>query len=727
MRVAVIFALLASAVSASLAGKAAQTDTRPNVVLFLIDDYGYGDIGFEGNTQIATPNIDRIAQNGVRFSRFYQSSGACAPTRASLLTGRYYLETGVWGVHRGRDFMRRDEVTIANVLQDNGYATGAFGKWHSGKTLPYFSWNRGFDVGVHPVLYQHFETRMLHNNMLVNVAGPVTDVTTDRVIAFIEEHRREPFFCYVPYQAVHAPYQCPEDIARRYRSMGYTEQLALLYGMIEVLDDNIGRVLDTLEQLKLDEKTIVMFLSDDGPQDGRLDEQGKEQRHRGWAKTYRGSKAQIWEGGSITPFYVQWKGRLPAGRAFSQLSGVIDLFPTILDLCGVRGYASKLPLAGRSLWPVMQGREEQDGQDRKYFDNSNLYRIPLDRINMARPELTYMSVHHREYKLVRQDRSLWSDPGVNVEPEYFLYNLGKDPTETVNVVADHPALVDELKKDLDDWYDGILRTGRAFWQPVFEVGNWQDRITGINPDTYCEKKGDVQYGAIYRFLGWTQPGSSLSYDINVVEEGEYRVHLHYQCPEDQLGAHFKVYTPHDAAEATVEDARTAVSGPLHLPAGRQKLTIEAVDTGPGKAAVSEMNYFLVERLPGPEDTAVLRNPGFLLTSGDDISRRFYEDYASTEFLTTKGHQDEPLILAGGRGFTVRPFADNPDQIGHVEVFKDFKKISSIRNPPFEFTGKALESGFYTLNVVCVTKAGVRNVTRALIKAARDDASAAAGD
>ena len=187
-------------------------ETRINILLFLIDDYGYGDISFEGNTQIKTPNIDRIAKNGIRFDRFYQSSGACAPTRASLLTGRYYLETGVWGVHRGRDFLKRDELTIANVLQDNGYATGAFGKWHNGKTLPYFSWNRGFDVGVHPVLYQHFNTRMLYNNKLVNVEGPVTTRMTDRVIRFIESNREQPFFCYVPYEAIHLPWQCPDKI-----------------------------------------------------------------------------------------------------------------------------------------------------------------------------------------------------------------------------------------------------------------------------------------------------------------------------------------------------------------------------------------------------------------------------------------------------------------------------------------------------------------------------------
>ena len=691
-------------------------DDRPNILLFLIDDYGYGDISFEGNNQIQTPNIDRIAENGIRFERFYQSSGACAPTRASLLTGRYYLETGVWGVHRGRDFILRDEVTIANVLQENGYRTGAFGKWHSGKTLPYFSWNRGFDIGVHPVLYQHFNTRMLYNNKLINVEGPVTTRMTDQVIRFIENNRDQPFFCYVPYEAIHLPWQCPDELYQKYRDQGYTEQIALLYGMIEVMDDNVGRVLDKLEELQLAENTVVMFLSDDGPSNNSLDEEGEKQRHRAWPVKYRGGKAGIWEAGSVTPFYVQWKSRLPKGKVYHHLSGVIDLFPTILDVCGIENYQSKLPLSGKSLWPVMQNEDTTGWKERKYFDNANFYRIPRRRIDMEHPQVTNMSVHYKDYKLIRQDRTLWQNSSENLEPAYKLYNLENDPTEENNIVENHPQLVNELKKDLEEWYDDILSNGRAFGQAVFEVGNWEERISGINPDAYYEKNGDVQYQRIYRFGGWTEPGSSLTYNIDVVEEGDYRVHLYYKCEEDKTGAEFRVFTAYDSATATIADVRNAVSETLHLPAGRQKLTIELVETGLAEQAVSEMNYFLVERLISSEDNEVLNNPGFDLTVENDIKQKFFADYASTEFLTRGGRQDNPLILSSLQELTIRPFADNPDQIEKVEVFKDFEKVKIMEEPPFEFAMKAPESGFYTLNVSFITKEGMKINSRALIQA-----------
>ena len=688
---------------------------RPNVLLFLIDDFGYGEISFEGNNQIKTPNIDRIAQNGIRFERFYQSSGACAPTRASLLTGRYYLETGVWGVHRGRDFLRRDEVTIANVLRENGYATGAFGKWHSGKTWPYFSWNRGFDVGVHPVLYQHFDTRMLYNNKLINVEGPVTNVTTDQVISFIEDNKDRPFFCYVPYEAIHLPYKCPPEVFQKYKDQGYSEQMALLYGMIEVMDENIGRILDKLEQLKLDENTVVMFLSDDGPSNNSMNDEEKEVRMKAWPIVYRGGKAGIWEGGSVSPFYVQWKNHLPAGKNYYHLSGVIDLFPTILDICGIINYQSELPLSGRSLWPVMQSDDTIGWHDRKYFDNSNFYRIPRGKINMEKPEVTNISVHYQDYKLIRNDRTLYSNTPTN-NINYRLFNLEEDPKEENNLIDKETEIANVLKKDIDDWYERIINTGRAFGQAIFEVGNWEERISGINPDAYYEKKGDVQYQAIFRFGGWTKPGSSMTFDTDVVEEGDYLVHLHYQCEEENLGADFKVYSPYDTAFIEIMNENISVSDTLHLPAGRQKLTVELMNTGKGNKALSVLNYILVERLITPEDNAVLKNIGFELITNNIQSKKFYRDYASTEFLTRGGRQDDAFMLPALQNYTIKTLVDNPGQIDRMEVYKDFEKIESIENAPFNFNLSAPEKGSYTLNVSYISKSGVTNTVRAFIKA-----------
>ena len=245
-----------------------QNSEKPNVILFLIDDFGYGDISFEGNSQIKTPNIDRIARGGARFTRFYQSAGASAPTRASLLTGRYHLETGVWDVHDGRDFIRKDETTIADVLKKEGYATGAFGKWHSGKTYSYFSWSRGFDLGIHPVLYNFLDSRLIFNNKLVNTDGPVEDVLGNEVVKFIECNKNKPFFAYIPVQSVHEPFNCPSALFEKYKAKGHSDHVSRLYGMIELLDSNIGKVLDAVEKNGIEEETIIMFMSDDGPAPG---------------------------------------------------------------------------------------------------------------------------------------------------------------------------------------------------------------------------------------------------------------------------------------------------------------------------------------------------------------------------------------------------------------------------------------------------------------------------
>lgn len=456
-----------------------QAATPPNVVLFLIDDFGYGDISFEGNTQIRTPNMDRIAQNGAQFSRFYQGAGACAPTRASLLTGRYHLETGVWGVHAGRDFLLRDEVTLADVLSRAGYATGAFGKWHSGKTNAYFSWNRGFDTGVHPKLYQYFDTDVLYNNKLVHIDGPVTDVVGREVQRFIRTNQQQPFFCYVPFQSIHEPFNCPDDVFHRYKAQGYSDHVARLYGMIKVLDNNIGAILNTIDSLRLTENTVILFMSDDGPSPGvdlsyanrRMNEAEKEERSRAWGKVHRGSKAQIWEGGQITPFYIQWKGHIRPGKVYDELAGVIDIFPTVLDLCGLTWPADAQPVAGRSLWPLLQGQKVPGWEERMYFDNGNFYRIPREQIDFAYPQMHYLSVHYKNYKLVRTDPRLFGGDALT----YELFDLAKDSLETHNLWEEEPEMGQKLRRALDDWYAGILQRGRAFGQAVYEVGNWNEQ------------------------------------------------------------------------------------------------------------------------------------------------------------------------------------------------------------------------------------------------------------
>ena len=675
---------------------------QPNVILFLIDDYGYGDISFEGNTQIQTPNIDRIAQQGARFNRFYQSSGACAPTRASLLTGRYHLETGVWGVHYGRDYLHRDETTLGDIFRNANYATGAFGKWHSGKTWSYYGWNRGFDVAVHSKLYQYFNTQVLYNNKLVNISGPVTDVIGDQVVRFIEQNRDRPFFCYVPFQSIHEPFNCPPDIFQKYKSEGYSDHVARLYGMIEVLDNNIGKIINKTQELDLLENTVVLFLCDDGPSPGcdlsysvrRMNQLEKEEREKGWARKLRGGKANIWEGGSITPFYIMWKDKIKAGRSYDPLAGVIDILPSLADICNIEIPSNHLPLAGRSFWPILQGETPADWKNRMYFDNSNFYQIPKEKINLSQPEMHHISVHFQNYKYVRSDHSLYGKE----EIEHYLFDLKQDPVEEINIIDQHAELRSKLESAVNEWYRNVLRSGRAFQEAVFEIGHWEAGASAIHLDAVTKLTGTVKRSnqSGFHFDGWT-PGSSMSFNTDVVEAGEYFVELIYLAEPEDFGSKFKVYGNTDTASIIINNRRNAFSDTLHLNEGRQLLTIELSQFGKTLNALDRMRHLIVHRIPGPEDIH-LSDKGFHLTCNGNSSNVYYYSPAVADFMTANTDQYEPFEIKKGQTVLIQPVADFPEELIQTELFLDFRSVDVHQKVSETFQITPDFSGSYTINL-----------------------------
>jgi arylsulfatase A-like enzyme len=681
-----------------------SAEVQPNFILFLVDDFGYADISYEGNTQIKTPSIDRIAENGARFTRFYQSGAACAPTRASLLTGRYHLETGVWGVHAGRDFMHRDETTIANVFHDAGYVTGAFGKWHSGKTWRYFSWNRGFDVGIHSRLYRYFDTEVIYNNKIIHVEGPITDVLGDQVVKFIEENRDKPFFAYVPFQSIHEPYNCPPEIFRKYKEAGYTDHVARLYGMIEVMDVNIGKILDELDQLGLTENTVILFLSDDGPSPGfdlsygnrRMNEKEKAERRRAWPRELRGGKGSIWEGGSITPFYIQWEGKIPAGMECSELSGVIDIFPTVLEMAGINNMDTGLPVHGKSFWPLLKDKKPADWDERRYFDNTNFYLIQRYEIDMKKPQMHHIALHYQQYKLVRADNTLYGGPD---SVYYFMYDLLTDPVEENNILEEKPEIAAQLIPEIETWYQNVLEGGRAFHQAVYEIGNWEETITPINLDAVLELKGSVRRSdnSTFRYDNWIVPGSAMLFEIDVKEDGYYQVELGYSCDPSRLGSFFRAYTQYDTAIIRIDHPSSALSDTLLLPPGRQVLQLELVSLGRGDAGVDVLNHILVHRIPGTAETYVLKNTGMKVFTGDDNQRTFHFSSATADFMFGN-RQEKPLEVLPGEEVTILPFADNEDQIQQIELFVGFDRMEIITKPPFLFSFTPENRGRFTINM-----------------------------
>ncbi len=362
----------------------ASAADRPNVLLIISDDQGYGDYSIHGNPYLKTPHIDRLASEGVRFDRFYVNS-FCAPTRAALLTGRWPLRTGCHGVTHNREVMRSSEVTLAEALRGAGYRTACIGKWHNGEQFPHtpkgqgFEESFGFNAG-HCNLY--FDAPLLRDSHPVETRGYITDVLTDEAMRFIDEHRREPFFCYVSYNAPHSPYQVADKYFDKYLAAGLDAKVAAFYGMCENQDENVGRLLGHLDSLGLAQNTIVLYMTDNGGTAG--------------VKTFnagmRDGKTSVHEGGTRVPLFVRWPNGGWKPHIVPTIVSHIDLYPTLLDLCS----ADPPPgpeLDGTSLRPLLEGRA--DGwQERVLFTHN-----PIDETNKYPG-----AVRTQRYRLVRKIR-----------------------------------------------------------------------------------------------------------------------------------------------------------------------------------------------------------------------------------------------------------------------------------------------------------------------------------
>jgi arylsulfatase A-like enzyme len=349
---------------------AAATRKKPNVVVILADDQGWGDLRLHGNVNLRTPRIDSLARDGALFDRFFVCA-VCAPTRAEFLTGRYHPRGGVHGVTTGAERLNLDERTIGDTFQAAGYATAAFGKWHNGTQYPYHPNARGFDefYGFCSGHWgQYFDPILEHNGQIARGKGFIIDDLTDHALAFIERNKDRPFFCYLPYNTPHSPFQVPDRyyetfkdsaIEMRHRDPRKEEldKTRCVLAMCENIDFNVGRVLDKLEELKLTENTIVVYFSDNGPNSWR------------WNGGMKGRKGSVDEGGLRVPCLIRWPGHIRPGRRIPQISGAIDLLPTLAEMTAVP-VVSRKPLDGTSLMPLLEGKA-QNWPERMLFSHQN--------------------------------------------------------------------------------------------------------------------------------------------------------------------------------------------------------------------------------------------------------------------------------------------------------------------------------------------------------------------
>jgi arylsulfatase A-like enzyme len=424
----------------------------PNIVFILADDFGYGDLGCMGGTDIATPNIDRLAAEGVKFTDFYANAPVCTPTRTGFMTGRWQQRCGLefaFGYQveqfrrvKGEWVPEKDihglglplsETTIADRLKSAGYATGAFGKWHLGFKDEYNPTKRGFDEYFgellgHADYYQHAYydgTYALRDGLKpVKREGYFTDLVNERAVKFITAHAKQPFFLYVPHLAVHAPFQAPDkpDTPMVTKESMHHGSRAIYKAMVERIDHGVGLMLAELEKQGIADNTLVVFSSDNGGE-----------RYSRNAPLFH-HKATVWEGGIRVPCLMRWPAKLPKGKVTSQMGITMDLHATFLVAAGVTSPAPK-PLDGIDLLPLL-------ASDSKPIDRTFFWRI--DRSN-------------RKQRAIRQRQWKYINDGNTMD---LLFDLSADIGERTNLGYQHPEILEDLKSKLKSWEAEIDDTER---------------------------------------------------------------------------------------------------------------------------------------------------------------------------------------------------------------------------------------------------------------------------
>ena len=449
--------LILSLIAASLGTFAfAQAPKKPNIVVILTDDQGYGDLSCHGNPILKTPHIDALHAKSVRFTNFH-ASPTCSPTRSALMTGRHEFKNGVTHTIHERERMSLEAFTLAQLLKSVGYSTGIFGKWHLGDEPAYQPNKRGFDeVFIHggggigqtfpgscgdAPKNSYFNPAILHNGTFEKTRGYCTDVFFDQAQKWIGDRRTkpEPFLCWIATNAPHGPLNCPPGSDAPYADKIPLAQekgkkagdAAKFYGMIANIDGNVGKLMKQLKEWNLEDDTIVIFMTDNG----------------GTAATnvfnagMRTGKGTPYEGGSRVPCFVSWKGHYPQGVDVSSLAAHLDLFPTLAEITGAAIPANVKP-DGRSLVPLLKDKAAA-WDDRALFIHVGRW----GNGKAAESKHHGAAVRTSQYRMVSSGRA--------GEPKWELYEIAKDPGEKMNIAADHPEVIRDLRGKFDKWWDEV--------------------------------------------------------------------------------------------------------------------------------------------------------------------------------------------------------------------------------------------------------------------------------
>lgn len=458
---------------------------RPNIVIMMTDDQGYGDIGMHNNPHLKTPNIERIAADGLEMTHFMTYPN-CSATRAGFMTGRYPYRTGVTAVTQVDHFMRGAETTLAEVLSEAGYRTGIFGKWHLGDNHPMRPTDQGFQEAlVHkgggigqaagPAGNTYFDPILEHNNVSKKYKGYCDDIFTDAAMDFIGQKNDKPFLAYLATNLPHLPLQVPDKLAEPFRKMGLHEDNALVYGMISSIDYNVGRVLDKLKELGLEDNTIVIFLSDNGPRHRRTKNDYFPGR---WVANLRGTKTSVYDAGIRVPFYVKWPGKITPQKQTTEMGIIMDLFPTLLDAAKVNA-PKDIHIDGQSLLPLWTENDTKGLKERDYFVQLHYGPTPFKYMHftLRTPKYKLVSPHPFPHGIVHQptDNVL-----KNVLKNLELFDVHNDPSERVNIAKDHPEIVDALLIRYENWFDEVTEERAAAGIELISLGNPAQPIVNLS-------------------------------------------------------------------------------------------------------------------------------------------------------------------------------------------------------------------------------------------------------
>jgi arylsulfatase A-like enzyme len=585
-------------------------NAKPNVIIIIVDDQAYGDLSCTGNTALATPNIDRLAEGGTRFSNHY-GCPLCSPARASLLTGRYNYRSGVVDTSTGLAMMRPDEVNLAEVLANNGYRTFISSKWHLGDNYPLRPMDRGFHESLiakdaivagiaNPPNNSLFSPILYHNERPQRTEGYITDIAFNAALEFIEANRDQPYFVYLPTNVVHNPLEVAPHYSEPFKAKGFDDYTATLYGEMVNLDENVGRLHAKLAQLGDADNTIIFYTVDNGPIGPRGVAIVPNGAHR-YNLGLRGGKGTIWEGGIKLPLFVTWPSRLSAGKKCEQIVSHIDVFPTVLDMCGLAS-TRHLPIDGRSLLPLAEGRTSDwpdrtlffqqsrpDRANRRYWDEPRLF------VNCA--------ARGQKYKAVMTSE----EPGQT----YFqavdlkstrLYDIENDPGETTDISQSHPDIVQRLRDEYETWFLDVSRgispavrnvVGSPHQNPVVLTSQDMRGVrSALAPHELEIAKRQAQSAKPLGFGYWA---------IEVLREARYRIRMQFE-PVTVAGDKCLWAFPFKTGEAFlrvgiieksqwVQEGTTSVTFDVILEPGRHFLSASV--TGQREVPIEVSPFFVV--------------------------------------------------------------------------------------------------------------------------------------